>query len=177
MRESLVAEFESPDQFAAAHARLRDLGYTRVDSWSPYAVRGVVTRLPESRVPWVMLISGLTGALLAYLAQWWCNAVDYRLDTGGRPYHAIPAFVPICFETAVLCAAIAGFVSILGFSKLPKLHHSLFSVEGFDRVSIDRFWLGLDTADPRFDPAAESAVREVFAAAGALRCLRVGDTA
>jgi hypothetical protein len=178
MRDGLVAEFDHPEAFSEASTRLHQLGYTRVESWSPYAVRGVVTRLPESRVPWVMLVSGLTGALLAFLVQWWCNAVDYRLNVGGRPLNSIPAFIPIAFETAVLCAAVAGFLSILGLSRLPRLHHPMFAVDGFDRVSVDRFWLALDVADPRFDEAdasSETAVRDVFTASGAIRCFRLAS--
>jgi hypothetical protein len=180
MNDGLVAEFERPEAFQEAYTKLRELGFTRLESWSPYAVRGVVTRLPESRVPWVMLVSGLTGALLAYLVQWWCNAVDYPLDVGGRPLNSIPAFIPIVFETAVLCAAVAGFASVIGFSRLPRLHHPMFTIDGFDRVSVDRFWLALDAADPRFDPrdvTSETAVRDVFAAMGALRCIRLGELA
>jgi hypothetical protein len=170
MRSGLVAEFEGPDGFEQAFVRLRDLGYTRVESWSPYPVRGVVTRLPESIVPWIMLAGGLTGAALAYLVEWWCNAYAYRLDVGGRPYDAIPAYIPIAFETGVLFAALSGFAAILGLSGLPRLHHPMFEVDGFERVAVDRFWIGVDAADPKFDEA----VREVLAAAGALRCERIG---
>ena len=42
--------------------RLKALGYTRLRSWTPYPVRGVVTQLPESLVPWIMLVAGLVGA-------------------------------------------------------------------------------------------------------------------
>ena len=106
MRDGLVAEFDGPHTFECAFVRLQELGYTRLESWSPYPVRGVVTRLPESIVPWIMLGSGLVGACLAYLVQWWCNAYDYPLDVGGRPYDSIPAYIPITFESGVLAAAL-----------------------------------------------------------------------
>ena len=47
MRDGVVAEFDAPEGLERAFARLTALGYTRLRSWTPYPVRGVVTRLPE----------------------------------------------------------------------------------------------------------------------------------
>jgi len=170
MRDGIVAEFDAPEGLERALSRLKALGYTRLRSWTPYPVRGVVTQLPESIVPWIMLAAGLAGAGLGYLVQWWCNAYDYRLDVGGRPYNSIPAYIPIAFESGVLAACIAGFLSILGLSGLPRLYHPMFEVEGFERASVDRFWIGVDARDPRFDDR----VLEVLETSGALRCARLG---
>jgi Protein of unknown function (DUF3341) len=170
MREGLVAEFDAPEGFERAFVRLRELGYTRVETWTPYPVRGVVALLPESPVPWIMLASGLLGAALAYLVQWWCSAYDYRLDVGGRPYDSLPAYVPITFETGVLFAAVSGFFAILILSGLPRLYHPMFELAGFGRAAVDRFFLAVDTSDPHFDDG----VRDVFEASGALRCEHIG---
>jgi hypothetical protein len=173
VRDGVVAEFDAPEGLERAVVRLRALGYTRLRSWTPYPVRGVVTQLPESLVPWIMLAAGLAGASLGYLVQWWCNAHDFRLDVGGRPLHSIPSYIPIAFESGVLAACLAGFVAVLGLSGLPRLYHPVFEIEGFERASIDRFWIGVDARDPRF----EDGVREVLEASGALRCTRVGGAA
>jgi hypothetical protein len=46
----------------------------------------------------------------------------------------------------------------------------VFTVDGFERASVDRFWMGVDDADPRYDDrVAEELVR-----AGALRTHRLG---
>jgi Protein of unknown function (DUF3341) len=170
VRDGMFAEFDSPEALERAFVRLQALGYTRLRSWTPYPVRGVVTRLPESLVPWIMLVCGLGGAALGYFIEWWCNAYDYRLNVGGRPFHSIPAFIPIAFESGVLSASIAGFLSILGLSRLPRLYHPVFEIDGFERASIDRFWIGVGANDPRYDER----VREVLEQSGALRCERVG---
>jgi Protein of unknown function (DUF3341) len=171
MRDGIVAEFDGPEELERAFARLKALGLTRLRSWTPYPVRSVVTQLPESIVPWIMLAAGLSGAALGYLVQWWCNAYDYRLDVGGRPFHSVPAYIPIAFESGVLAASIAGFLSILGLSGLPRLYHPMFEVDGFERASVDRFWIGVDASDPRFDHK----VREVLESSGALRCEGIGS--
>jgi len=165
-----MAEFDSPDALARAYDHLRALGYERLSSFTPYPVRGVLRRLPESRVPWLMLGAGLLGAGLGYLLEWWCNGYDYPIDVGGRPLHSVPAFIPIAFESGVLAASLTGFFAMLGFSGLPRLHHPVFEVDGFERASVDRFWIAIDDQDPSFDDG----VSDELARMGALRCERIG---
>ncbi len=58
------------------------------------------------------------------------------------------AFIPITFEMMVLSAALTGFVVLLVLARLPELWHPVFDVPGFERASIDRFWVGIDARDP-----------------------------
>jgi len=168
MPDVLMAEFDSPEGLERAWQALERQGYTRLTSWTPYPIKSLVRKLPESLVPYVMLAAGLFGALFAYLIQWWCNAKSYPLDVGGRPLNSAPAFIPIVFETTVLFASLTGFFVTLGFSGLPRLYHPVFEVEGFDRATVDRYWLGIDAADPRFDER----VADTLTRMGALRCVR-----
>jgi hypothetical protein len=119
-----------------------------------------------------MLGAGLFGGGFAYLLQRWCNAGDFPINVGGRPLDSAPAFIPIAFETTVLFAALAGFFVTLGFSGLPRLYHPLFEVPGFERTTVDRYWLGIDDADPRF----EEGLCDDLGRLGALRCERLGAT-
>jgi hypothetical protein len=171
MRSGVLVEFDSPEALTRAYERLRLAGYTRLTSFTPYPVRGVLRALPESMIPWIMLGAGLFGGGFGYLLQWWCNARAYPIDVGGRPLHSAPALVPIAFESAVLASCLAGFFVILAFCGLPRLHHPVFAVDGFERASVDRFWLGVDDADPYFD---ERVGEELVAGLGALRSARVG---
>jgi hypothetical protein len=167
-----MAEFESPESIVRAYERLRALGYTRLRSWTPYPVRGLLRGLPQSMVPWLMLGAGLVGGGLGYVIQWWCNARDFPIDVGGRPLHSMPAFIPITFESAVLAASLTGFVVMLGSCGLPRLYHRVFEVDGFERASIDRFWIGIDQEDPRYDERLSDELVRL----GALRCERVGNS-
>jgi hypothetical protein len=171
MRSGILAEFDSPEALERAYEQLERAGYTRLESWTPYGVRGIVKRLPESLVPWIMLGAGLFGGGFGYLVQWWCNARDFPLNVGGRPLNSAPAFIPITFESAVLFASVTGFFVMLGFCGFPRLCHPIFEVEGFSRASVDRFWIGVDDTDPCFDDRLPDRLSSM----GALRCERLGE--
>jgi hypothetical protein len=163
-----VAEFATPEALAQAHEALRRAGYTRLDTWTPYPSKSLVRTLPESIVPYLMLAGGLLGGGFGYLLQWWVNERAFRINVGGRPLHSAPAFIPITFESAILAASLAGFFGLLWACRLPRLYHPLFEVDGFESAAVDRFWLGVDGADPCFDEAVVDELTRM----GALRCTR-----
>jgi hypothetical protein len=173
LHAGLLAEYATSDAMLAALRRLRALGYERLDAFTPYPVKGVdqVLALPRSRVPRWVLALGLLGAGGAYFLQWWMNAYNYPINVGGRPPHSALAFVPITFEMGVLAAGITAFVIVFVLGRLTALDHPIFAVEGFERASIDRFWIGVDVSDPRFDRVRTGADLQ---ATGPLRVAPVG---
>ncbi len=175
MQSGLLAEFRTPEELVKAVYRLRGNGLLRVDCFTPWPVPEVdeALELPPSRVNLVTLIGGLTGATVAYLIQWWTNAYDYPLIVGSRPPHAALAFVPITFETTVLFAGFSALFSMLAFSRLPELWNPVFEVEGFNSASIDRFWLGVDRRDARFN--ADTLTRDLREL-GALQVKSFGES-
>jgi hypothetical protein len=145
MSTYVLAEFETGARMLEAAKRIRALGYSDVDGFSPYPIEGADEALgiPRSKVPLFVLVGGLAGATLGYLMMYWCNAVDYPINVGGRPLNSYPAFVPITFELGVLCASLASFASFLGLTRLPRPHHPAFEARGFRSASIHRFWLSI----------------------------------
>jgi hypothetical protein len=148
-----LAEFDDAAALLAAARALREAGYEELDTYTPYPVHGLdeVLALPRSRIGFIVFPIAMAAAAFGYWLQWYCQAASYPLDVGGRPLNAAPAFVPITFETAVLFSAFAGFLSFFALTRLPALWHPVFEVPGFERASIDRFFLGVDARDPRFD--------------------------
>jgi hypothetical protein len=169
LRSGMLAEFESPEKLLRAYEALQRAGFTRLTSFTPYPVKGLVKKLPPSMVPWIMLGAGLFGGGFGYLLQWWCNARAYAINVGGRPLNSAPAFIPITFESSVLGASLAGFFVLLAFCGLPRLYHPVFEVPGFERATVDRFWLGVDDADPRYTDL----LGEELVTMGALRSVRL----
>lgn len=168
----LLAEFAHSAPMVGAARQLYADGCRRVVTFTPYPIRGLAPSLGlgRTRLPLITLLAGLAGAAFAYWLQWYVNAVDYPLDVGGRPAHAAPAFVLITFETTVLFAAGAGFLSLFVLLGLPRLWHPVSEIEGFERATVDRFWVGVPDNDPGFD---ERRVRDTLEAAGPLRIVRL----
>lgn len=143
MADPVVIELDSPDAVVAAAERLRELGYTALEAYTPFPIPELdeILAVPRTKLPWLALAAGASGALLAYVVLSWTNAFDYRIDVGGRPYDSIPTHIPIMFETCVLLAALTAFGAALLLSGLPRLHHPVFEIDGFERTSVDRFWI------------------------------------
>jgi hypothetical protein len=171
-----MAEYDSPQGVLAAARSLVERGYRRLDAYVPYPVDELEELLggPRTRVTWATLLGGLTGAATGYGIQWFCDTFDYPLNVGGRPVHPVLSYVPITFETTVLFAALTAFVGFFYASRLPELSAPIFDVPGFDRASVDRFWLAIDGRDPLF--REEVTVAELERSAP-LRVIRPGRTA
>ncbi len=133
---------------------LREQGFSKIETYTPFAVPRIeaVLREPPSLLPPLVLIAGLAGGLTGYWIQWYTNAVSYPLNIGGRPAHAAPAFFISTFEATILVAALGAFFGLFALLRLPRPWHPMFEVDGFERASIDRFWIAIDASDTRVDP-------------------------
>ena len=169
----LMAEFATPEALVGGVRDLRALGFDHLDTFSPYPVREVepLLRLRRSPIPRWVLVGGLSGAAFAYALQWWCAAVSYPINIGGRPFHSAPAFVPIAFETAILAACLTAFVAVVLYARLLRLYDPVFETPGFERASVDRFWVAAFVDEARFQvlKADEPHIREKLEAGGAMQ--------
>jgi hypothetical protein len=149
----IMAEFENPTELVAAVRRAREEGYRMLDAYTPFPIEELneAMGLHGSRVPLIVLIGGLIGAIGGYFMQYYLSAVDYPLNIGGRPLHSWPAFIPITFELAVLVAGISAVLGMLALNGLPMPYHPVFNVPRFALASRDRFFLCIEARDPRFD--------------------------
>jgi ActD protein len=149
----LMAEFDDPDLLIEAARRCRAEGYRRLDAYTPFPVEGLAEALGvrERALPYLALCAGAAGGLGGYLMLWWMNGVDFPLNVGGRPLNAWPAFAVPSFEMTILGAVLAVIFGMLALNRLPRLHHPVFNSDRFRRVTVDRFFLAVETGDPRFD--------------------------
>ena len=121
-------------------------GYRPVDAFTPFPVDGLHEFLNVRAHPirLVMFIAGMTAAALVYALEYYSAVISYPYNSGGRPLDAWPAFMLVPFAIGILAAAIAGFIAFLMACRLPRLHHSLFVVDRFERASQDRFFLAVE---------------------------------
>ncbi len=138
----LMAEFLTAAEILDATRRAWLAGYREMDAYTPYTVEGLAAALgmKQTRIPAIVFLGGLVGAVAGFLMQYYSMAIDYPFNVGGRPLNSWPVFVPIMFEVLVLVAALAAFLGLMFLNGLPQPHHPVFNVPGFERASQDRFF-------------------------------------
>ncbi|MDT8325194.1 MAG: DUF3341 domain-containing protein [Bacteroidota bacterium] len=141
-RHTLHAVFADERDVKEAARALRAEGYTILDAYTPYAVHGLDRILGQrpSRLPWVCLAFGLTGAAAKLWFQIWTSASDWPVNVGGKPLASVPAFVPVTFEITVL---FAGLGTVAAFLLRAGLRPGKRVKPVHPRVTDDRFVLVL----------------------------------
>ena len=152
----LLAEFTDAEHLLQAARRTAETGYRRIEAYSPFPVAGLAEAIGfhRTQLPLIVLIGGLLGAATGYGLQYWVSVIQYPMNIGGRPLNSWPMFMPVTFECAVLGAAVFCVLGMLALNGLPRPHHPLFDVPGFERASTDRFFLCIQARDPLFDGQA-----------------------
>ena len=89
--------------------------------------------------------------------------------SAGGPCISWPAFIPATLIVAILWTGTATLLGMLLLLRLPRLHHPVFAVPGFERASEDRFFLVHPAS--RIRASTRHAAIELLAAVGA-RCRR-----
>ena len=158
----LMAEFSTPTALVDAATRARAQGYTLMDAYTPYPIEEVSHALGHegSKLPAIVLGGGIVGFLAGFGLQYWTSVVAYAHNVGGRPLNSWIAFIPVTFETTVLCASLAAVLGMLALNGLPQPYHPAFNVERFALASRDRYFLMIGAKDPRFDPMGTRAFLE-----------------
>jgi hypothetical protein len=149
----LMAEFDGPNDLVAAANKAREAGYRKMDAYTPFPIE----ELPEAlgfrhnRLPLLVLIGGIAGAISGYALQYWASVIEYPINVGGRPLHSWPSFIPPTFETTVLFAALTAVLGMLALNGLPMPHHPVFNAPRFALATRDAFFLCIEAVDPKFD--------------------------
>lgn len=149
----IAAEFSSPEATLTAAEKIRDAGYTCTDGYTPVPVHGLseALGLRRSRMAALVLAGGTTGCFSGLALQYWVSAVAYPHIVSGKPFFSWPSFVPVIFECTILGAALSAVIGMLIRNRLPQPHHPMFNLRGFERFSTDKYFLCVESSDPKFD--------------------------
>jgi hypothetical protein len=149
----LLAEFNTPTELVEAARKTTEAGYTRTDAFSPFPIHEMdeALQIKRSILSFLIFGGGLVGLLGGLGMQIYLMAVEYPIMVGGRPFISLPSFVPITFECTVLCAAFTAVFGMLFLNGLPMPYHPVFNVPRFALATRDKFFLVIETSDPKFD--------------------------
>jgi hypothetical protein len=133
----LLGIFEYPDDVAQVARKLRDRGFTDLETYSPAPFSEVDDALDEkpSGVRLFTLIGGLTGVITGYaLTLWMAN--DWQIMVGGKPFSSIPPYTIIAFELTILFGGLMTALGLFVKGRLPNfkrdaVYSERFSAEEF----------------------------------------------
>jgi len=170
----LLAEFETPAETMHAAEKVRDAGYKQWDVYTPFPVHGMdqAMGLKNSPVGWFTFIGGASGFTIGMLMIWWMNAYDYALVVGGKPLFSPIFAFPVSYECTILLGAFGSLFGMMILNRLPRLYHPLFKSERFRKVTHDKFFIAIESVDPKFDDAE---TRKLLEEAGSKHIEEVRD--
>jgi len=98
--------WDHEEPFMDAIDKIRGAGIEITDAYSPFPVHGIDDKLgiKESRLHTSGFLLGLTGTITALSVITWIVTMNYPTVFGGKPFWALPAFIPIIFESTILFA-------------------------------------------------------------------------
>ncbi len=138
--------YDAPDQLLSA---VKEANADHLDIWdvfSPFPVHGLdsLLGLSESRLHIGGFVFGLTGTLTAFLGITWIFTRDWPQIIGGKPFFAIPAWIPIIFELTVLFSAVGMVLTFFIINgQGPGVNNPILD----KRISDDKFCIAFDATD------------------------------
>lgn len=172
----LLGEYRDVTSLKKAAERFRDAGYSRWEAYTPFPVHGLDKAMGHQPtvLPWLVLVAGITGCLTGLFLVWYTNATSfeglphglrgYEYVVSGKPVFSPQAKIPPIFELTILFSAGMAVVGMLVLNLLPRFHHPVFTSERFTRATEDRFFIGIEAGDERFDrQRTEQLLRETGA--------------
>lgn len=152
----LLAQYDAASALLDAARFARNHGYRKMDAYSPFPVHGLREAVGARRswIPLIVLIAGVTGAVTGFGMCYFAQVIHYPFNVGGRPLNSWPMYIAITFELTVLFGGLTAMFAMLAANRLPEPYHPLFNVPNFDLATSNRFFLCIESDDPRFDPDA-----------------------
>lgn len=111
--------------------------------FTPFPVHGLdpLLDLKESRLHILGFVYGAIGASFGFGVMSWVFTRDWPMIIGGKPFWAVPAFIPITFEMTVLFAA---WGMTLTFYTICGLWPGVKAKTLDNRITDDKFCIAFD---------------------------------
>ncbi len=159
----VFAEFTSPSKIFKAAEAVHAAGYRWWDCLVPFPVHGLdrAMGIKPTVLPIIVFFAGLTGTMVALFLQIYTNSIElplwllvpvtgYQFEVSGKPLISAPAFIPVAFEMTILFACLTAVGAMFVMNGLPRLYHPVFRHPRLMRLSDDRFFVVIETRDPKY---------------------------
>lgn len=146
--------FDTPEELVEAGAKIKAMGYTKIDAMSPFPVHGIdpAIGIPPSKLGWVSVTFAILGLLTAQALMYYVGVINYPLNIAGKPLFDFTFTIPVTFELTILFTGISTFVGMWAINGLPQLYHATFNYKNAHRATDDGFILIVEAKDPMFEP-------------------------
>ena len=126
--------------------QVRKKGYKIHDVYTPFPIHGLdaAMGLRDTSLHTAGFIYGITGTLTAFSFITWAFTTDWPLNIGGKPFFALPAWIPIIFELTVLFSAVG---MVLTFCYLCQLAPFVKKDHFNPRSTDDTFVMAIECND------------------------------
>ena len=152
----VMAEFDTGQALVDAARQTMAQGFTRVEAYTPVPIEELNDIIHNTRtvLPKLVLAGGLTGMATGFGLQYWASVIEYPMNVGGRPEASWTTFIIPSYELTILFAALTAVIGMIVLSGLPQPYHPVFNVDRFSMASSDKFFLVIESTDPKFGDAS-----------------------
>src|SRR6476661_172873 len=146
IKKFVVACFDDEAVLFPAVKQVRKSGFKIHDVYTPMPIHGLDTAmgLRDTSLHTAGFFYAISGTCTALGFISWALAYDWPLNFGGKPFFALPAWIPITFELTVLFSAVG---MVLTFCYLCQLAPSVKKDHFSPRSTDDTFVMAIECND------------------------------
>jgi hypothetical protein len=163
VKKFVVGNFYDEQVLFPAVKQVRKAGYKIHDVYTPFPIHGLdaAMGLRDTSLHTAGFIYGITGTAVAFSFITWVFTTDWPLNIGGKPFFALPAWIPIIFELTVLFASVGMVLTFCYLCQMaPFVRKDHFSPRSTD----DTFVMAIECNDKTNEAEAMSFLQNVGAA-------------
>ena len=153
VKKFITGNFYDEEVLFPAVKKVRRAGYKIHDVFTPFPIHGLdkAMGLRDTSLHTAGFIYAITGTCTALGFISWVFTRDWPLNIGGKPFFALPAWIPIIFELTVLFSAVG---MVLTFCYLCQLAPFVRKDHFNPRSTDDTFVMALEVNDKTKDDEA-----------------------
>jgi hypothetical protein len=161
-KSCVVGYYFSPEDILEAARRTKERNFKNFDTFTPFPVHGMdqAMGLKRSWLPYVAFMAAGMGFTGGAMLQIWTHSFSWRINVGGKPFFAWPAYLPVTFETTILATGLITTATMFLLAlRLPNFNKKIFHPD----LTSHRFALAIEVNNQEEAQAVQQFMREIHA--------------